>query len=64
MRLRNDLNLNPEAFLLLSIYSEAVFPVGFDRSAAAYVKRFKKAIHATGQACNGWGSRMRTTGAH
>jgi hypothetical protein len=49
MKIRNDLNLNGEAFLLVSVFHEANCVEGLNRSAAVYVKRYKKQIHATGQ---------------
>jgi hypothetical protein len=49
MKIRNDLNLNGEAFLLVSLFHEANCLEGLNRSAAAYVKRYKKQIHATGK---------------
>jgi hypothetical protein len=49
MKLYNDLNLSGEAFLLLSIFREAYCVEGFGQSAATYVKRHEKQIHAAGQ---------------
>jgi hypothetical protein len=49
MKLHNDLNLNAEAFLLVSIFHQAYCFEGANQSAVAYVKRHKKQIDATGR---------------